>query len=103
MGGCIAFIIWGFGGSLALFCVWALILRLAPWTLTIRDAIYGAIVLTMLAARRLSVARYAASAESGAVLTAKDFRRYALRLLIVSLIGWVIAQSLSFGGAHAGA
>jgi len=98
MGGCVAFLVWGLGGFLALLCAWSLILRMAPWTLSLRDVFYWGIVLAMLGARRLSVTRYASSAESGAASTRRDFRLYAVGLLGVALIGWIVAQSQSYGG-----
>ncbi|MEO6709011.1 MAG: hypothetical protein ABIP42_05490 [Planctomycetota bacterium] len=100
-GGCLAFLVWSFGGSLLLFCSWTQILRAPTWTLSIRDAVYWATVIFMLAARHLSVVRYPAGGESGKSSTPADFRRYASVLLAIAICGWILAQAIRMGEFNA--
>lgn len=93
MAGCLAHLVWSLGGLGTLFVLWVTILRNTAWTFTLRDVFYGITVTVMIGARHLHVFRYHGRVGSGGVATPRDFWRYAVMLLLVSVAMWIVAQS----------
>ena len=90
--GCFTHLAWNIGGSAALVILWAIILRVRPWTLTIWDALYWVVVLGMIGARYLDYARFGGLTGTGEPSTARNVRNYAAGLIAVSAVLWSLAQ-----------
>jgi hypothetical protein len=93
LGGCFTRLAWSLGGLALVVMLWVTILRGSVWTLTVRDALYWAAVLGMIAARHIDVSRYLGSRITGEPATARDVRRYAAGVLAASSLAWCVAQS----------
>lgn len=93
MSGCFTHLAWNVGGFVVVLLLWMIILKHPQWTLSIRDVLYWAAVLGMIAARHFDVVRYHGRTITGELATARDVRIYAVALLIGAGISWCIAQS----------
>jgi hypothetical protein len=91
--GCLTRIAWSFCGIAVALILWVTILRGPPWALTIGDALYWTVVLGMIAARYLDVARYDGLTLSGEPATRRDAQRYAVGVLAASGLAWGVAQT----------
>lgn len=87
LAGCLWPIAAGPGGFAALLVLWILILREQAWTLTVKDALYGASALGMVAAQRTVLARAAPGGP------AAGLGPYSLVVLASASLAWAVAQS----------
>jgi hypothetical protein len=94
LAGCFTQLAWNMGGFAVLVSVWVTILRERPWTFTIKDALYWAAVLGMIAARQLDVVRFKGRTSMGEPATTRDVRRYAAGLIASAAALWCLAQTL---------
>ncbi|MCC7385536.1 MAG: hypothetical protein IT384_27040 [Deltaproteobacteria bacterium] len=83
----------GGGGALAITAI--LIAAETDGRPSVRDAVAGGLALSMLAARYLDISRFAGSTADGERATMSHYRKYAIKVVVVSL--------LALGGAHAAA
>ncbi len=94
--GCVLRLYWMLGGNLAL----VLILAAAPgnaggWDVGPWDGVYGAVVLSLVAARALDLARYGGTRADGSPAAQGDGLRYALVWPAVMLGAWIAARLLA--------
>ena len=93
LAGCLIQLVWGIGGFGMLVILWVTIMRGAQWTFTVKDVLYWAVVLGMIAARHIDVTRYHGGTTTGAPATARTVGLYALGLLGAAGLFWCIAQA----------
>ena len=91
--GCLIQLAWSLGGFGVLVVLSVTIMRGPPWTLTVKDVLYWAAVLGMIAARHIDVVRYHGRTTTGEPATARDVRLYAVGLLIGAGFLWCLAQA----------
>lgn len=84
-------------GNAALLCLGILIARGPKWTMTSKDAAFGAIVVFIVAMRYLDVSCFGGTTSEGAPATTRDVLRHACLLAGVAGLGWVVAQSVHLG------
>lgn len=93
--GCLLRLFWLLFGNVALALSAMLIVRHgvglgATWA----DALFGASLLALLAARYLDIHRYAGQTSEGTPATPADFRRYAAMLLGIAAVAWAGAHAI---------
>ena len=93
MSSCFTQLAWSAGGFVVVLMLWMTILKQPQWTLSIRDVLYWAAALGMIAARHFDVVRYHGSTTIGEPATARDVRIYTVGLLIGAGLSWCIAQA----------
>jgi len=94
--GCLARFVWMLGGFAAVVITALTILFRPPWTLGARDAIFWIVVLAMVAARWVDVARYRGTTTDGRPATPRHVAIYAAIVLLASATLWLAAQSFQF-------
>lgn len=92
--GCLAHVWWGLGGCSALLVAALTILRMPHWTLSVRDAVFWAIVASMIAVRALDARRPGATTSSGEAATPRHARSYAWQTIGAALLLWAIVHSI---------
>jgi hypothetical protein len=95
--GCVAQLIWGIGGFTVLIALAVMILRVEPWTFSIRDALYWLVTAAMIVARYVDVRRYGGKTSLGAPAHQKDVWKYALGLAGAAAALWVLVQAFRAG------
>ena len=93
LAGCLVQQAWGIGGFGMLVILWVTIMRGPRWNFTVKDVLYWAVVLGMIAARHVDVARYHGGTTTGGPATARTVPLYALGLLGATGLFWCIAQT----------
>lgn len=83
------------GGAVVLTGLWAALLRENRWTFSLKDLLYGVVVLGMIAARYLDIVHYGDTPANETMTPMVRVVRYGLTLMVVSGFGWVLAHSLT--------
>ena len=78
-------------GNLGLAALAVTIMQ-AGGVLSLRDALYGALVLVLACVRWLDITRYAGTTADSRPATMRDLRRYAVILAGVAALGWLVAH-----------
>ena len=94
--GCLIRLFWMGGGNLALVLIALWIYRSAGWSL--RDLLFGVIVLLLVVARYVDIVRFhgqTADAEGPATMT--HWKRYSLTLVAIAVTLWAVARVLGPG------
>lgn len=87
---------WMFFGNGALILVLALMAMERADLPSRLDAVFVALVVSLVAARFADVRYFEGATAEGARATMADFRRYAARLTAGSATGWGVANSVAF-------
>ncbi len=95
--GCLAEFIWGIGGFTALIALAVMILRVEPWTFSIRDALYWIVAVGMIVARYVDVQRFGGKTSLGKPASPKDVHKYALGLVGATALLWLLVQNFQVG------
>jgi hypothetical protein len=79
----------------ALLGVVAITIFMGPsWTLTFKDALFWVVVVAVLVVRYIDIFRYDGKTAEMKPATPRDFRRYAIGLVITCAALWTCAQSV---------
>ena len=89
--------VWWMAVGNAVFLFSALYLAMAGrgWRLSVLDIVFWAAVVSLLFARFLDVSWYRGATSTGEPATMAHWRRYAVRLLVISVALWVGAHFVS--------
>lgn len=97
MAGCLPRVFWMGVGNIALVMAALSIYASTGWS--IADLAFWVIVGLLVGARYIDIARYKGTTVDGEPATSAHFKRYALMLLVVSVVVWAAARLLGPGFA----
>ena len=81
-------------GNAGLLIAAALVSKQPPWTYTVTDAIYGALVVALLLARFLDITRFGGLTSNNEPATKGHLVRYSVGLVVIATLLWIGAQSI---------
>lgn len=87
-------LLWGPGGFSLLIVLGIFIAREERWTLAAKDAAYWCVVAAMVVARTVAARRFGATGGAREGSPMRGVARYALTLVVVAGLAWVLAQSV---------
>lgn len=85
---------WLAWGNIALVICAAVVLKTRPWTIGIADVVYWALVIGILAARYVDIARCRGWTVNWEPATMRHFAVHAAKLVPLAGVVWVLAQSV---------
>ncbi len=94
--GCLLRLFWMMVGNIALFLCGIAIYQNPTGYLSIADALYWALAGCLVAARFADVQYYEGTTAEGNPATLADWRRYALLVVIVAVIGWLVIHAARY-------
>jgi hypothetical protein len=94
--GCLVHIYWMAIGNVALFFSAMLIARDGGITLSILDAVYWAVILSLLAVRYLDIRHFKGDTANGVPATMRDYRTYAWMTLALGTVIWLAAHATTY-------
>lgn len=89
---------WMLAGKAVLAFLATLILISPAWTMTWRDVLYWLVVAGVIAVRYADVYHHHGQTADGAPATPRDFKRYAIGLVVVAALVWAGCQSVQLIG-----
>jgi uncharacterized membrane protein len=81
-------------GNLALLVIAMLISQKPTWTITVLDAAFFGVVLTLFVARYLDVKRFGGETANGQPATGRDLVHYGVGLVAVAAGLWGLVQAV---------
>jgi hypothetical protein len=86
---------WLVAGNAGLAILAALISKQTPWTFSVLDGSFWGLVAALLVARYLDIARFGGLTVNNEPANRGHWVRYAIKLVIISALLWVGAQSVA--------
>ena len=86
---------WLLAGNAGLAILAALISKAAPWTFSVLDGFFWGLVLALLVARYFDITRFGGLTANNEPANTGHWVRYAIKLVIISALLWVGAQSVA--------
>ncbi len=96
--GCLVRFFWMLVGNMALFFLAILVAQYEPFKLSLRDAVFWAVVALMMAARFVDIRHLDGVTTEGEPATQSDWTRYVARLLGGAAVVWLVAHGLAATG-----
>ncbi|MGC4063915.1 MAG: hypothetical protein QM784_04625 [Polyangiaceae bacterium] len=81
-------------GPASLFFAAAAIWQMPPWTHSYRDYVFGIALLVTVLSRFFDIRFFHGSTTENQPATMTDFYRYAIKLVVIAVVMWGLAQSL---------
>jgi hypothetical protein len=81
-------------GNIALLSAAAAISKQPRWTFSIIDAVFFALVFTLIGVRYLDIARFQGATAKNEPATRAHWVRYSVGLLLIAVVVWVAVQSV---------
>ena len=94
--GCLTRLTWVFFGNIAVLVCAGRISQAKDSFFSLADAIFWAVVLALAGVRYLDITRLDGLTAYGQPASAADWRRYALFLVVIAFVVWVIAHVLAY-------
>ncbi len=91
--GCFLRVFWMAVGNVALLAIAWFIHSQRRFSLL--DVLYWAVVALVVGARHVDIAQYGGTTVSGTPATGRDFRRYALAMVLAAALLWAVAHALN--------
>lgn len=95
MSGCLVRLAWMLFGNVALFISAAFIAQHTASLFSLADLVFWTVAAALLVVRRLDIERFGGQTAMGEPATMAHWRRYAVRLLAVSLVAWALAHGIA--------
>jgi hypothetical protein len=92
--GCLLRFLWMLIGNIALLATAAFISREPPWTFSIADGIFGALVIALIGIRFADITWFQGTTAKNEPATRAHWIRYSIGLVIVAVVIWVLVQSV---------